>query len=143
MVADICLQLSYSQQQCHIPTTETKHLTACTQCCPACHCIYTHFKNLNFRSCKFYQEKQPRNCLETEIISLHGWSLPYAPAPRSPMISTHTMTGAVNLSSNRNNMLTNMAITSPLTERSDRKERNKGRISIFFFFFSYTEIECY
>lgn len=75
-----------------------------------------------------------------EIISLNGVSLPYAPAPRSPMISTHTMTGAVNLSSNRNNMLTNMAIASPLTEQSVRKKSNKERISIVFF---YTEIECY
>lgn len=49
------------------------------------------------------------------------------------MISTHTMTGAVNLSSNRNNMLTNMAITSPLTQGSDKKKKfiQTGRFFVF------------
>lgn len=72
-----------------------------------------------------------------EMLALNRQRLPYAPAPRSPMISTHTMTGAVNLSSNRNNILTNMAITSPLTERGGRKKRKRGLV------FFYTEIECY
>lgn len=43
-------------------------------------------------------------------------SLPYAPAASTPMMSTHTMTGAVNLSSNRNSKLTTMAISRPLSE---------------------------
>lgn len=78
-----------------------------------------------------------------EIIFLKGENLPYAPAPRSPMISTHTMTGAVNLSSNRNNMLTNMAITSPLSQRSGKKKRNTDGMGVWFFFSAYTEIETF
>lgn len=35
------------------------------------------------------------------------------------MMSTHTMTGAVNLSSNRNNMLTTMAMSRPLRGQRD------------------------
>jgi len=51
-----------------------------------------------------------------------GEYLPYAPAPRTPTMSTHTMTGAVNLSSSRNSMLTNMAISRPLRPRKGAGE---------------------
>lgn len=51
-----------------------------------------------------------------------GESLPYAPAPRTPMMSTHTMTGAVNLNSNRNSILTTMAITRPLGQERGGRE---------------------
>lgn len=47
------------------------------------------------------------------------------------MMSTHTMTGAVNLNSNRNSILTTMAISRPLTQErggreGDEAEKEKG-----------------
>lgn len=66
-----------------------------------------------------------------------GESLPYAPATKTPTMSTHTMTGAVNLSSNRNSILTTMAISRPLRgERGGQegmkqiKKANEERIQI-------------
>lgn len=59
-----------------------------------------------------------------------GECLPYAPAPRTPMMSTHTMTGAVNLSSSRNNILTAMAINRPLKgeSRAGGGETNRDEV---------------
>ncbi|TNN59740.1 hypothetical protein EYF80_030111 [Liparis tanakae] len=46
-----------------------------------------------------------------------------APAPSTPTMSTHTITGAVNRSSSRNSMLTTMAMSSPLRRENTTTTR--------------------
>lgn len=59
--------------------------------------------------------------------------LPYAPAPRTPMMRTQTITGAANLSSNRKSILTTMAITRPLQDREQQIMRAKLQASLQFY----------